>query len=89
MVRIELLCHSSPGVGVGWEADHPGAAGLAGRQGWAQPNCSGATFSPPTLSDSPRLDVALVPTWGSSTRTRSLLTGAKMFILSAALRGSP
>lgn len=90
MVRMELLCHSQAALGWGWgeKRTTQEQRALQGRQGWAQSNCLGATFSPPTLSNSQRPDVALVPTWGSSARTRSLLTGAKMFILSAALRGS-
>lgn len=36
----------------------------------------------------PKPDVALAPTWGSFVRTRSLRTGARMFILPASLRGA-
>ena len=42
--------------GWGWGADHPEAAGLAGRQGWAQAR-SGAASSRPTPS------AARSPTW--------------------------
>lgn len=73
----------------GWGADHPEAAGLAGRKGWAQAwNWSDATSSPPTPYSSQKPDVALTPTWGSSARTRSLRTGARMFILPTSLRGA-
>lgn len=43
---------------------------------------------PPTSYSSQKPDVALAPTWGSSARTRSLRTGARMFILPLDLRGT-
>lgn len=78
---------SSPRLEVGKgppRSSRPGwASGLAQTSNW-----SGAASSPPIHHRSQKSDVALAPTWGSSARTRSLRTGARMFILSAALRGA-
>lgn len=84
-----FLAAKQPGARWVWGGDHPEAAGLAGRQGWAQAsNWPGAASSPPTHRRSQKPDVAPLPTWGSSARTRSLRTGARMFILPVALSGA-